>query len=67
VKLCEDMEAEHMALRYYFETRWFSCAKELHSIFELKQEIAVFCVRHIKMLMQIYVTMKMLFRNLPIW
>jgi hypothetical protein len=39
--LCDGMEAQHTALLYYCETSWFSLAKVLHNVLELKQEIAI--------------------------
>jgi hypothetical protein len=29
-KLCDDMEAEHIVLLYYYETHWLFHAKEFH-------------------------------------
>jgi len=37
VKLCDDMEAEHMELLCYCNTRWLSRDKGLHRVFELKE------------------------------
>jgi len=41
-KLCDDMEAEHTALLYYYETLCGSRAKVLQSLLESKEETAVF-------------------------
>jgi len=40
-KLRDDMEAEHTALLHCWETQWLSCAKVLHRVFELIEEIAI--------------------------
>jgi hypothetical protein len=60
------MEAKHMMLLYYCETHWLSYAKGLHRVFELKKEQPFFKVTGITMVMQIYVTMKIFFRDWPI-
>jgi hypothetical protein len=41
-KLCDGMQAQHMALLYYYGTSWFSLGKVLHKVFELKQETTIF-------------------------
>jgi hypothetical protein len=40
-KLCDDTEAEHTALLYYCDTRWLYRDKELHRVFELKEEAVI--------------------------
>uniref|UniRef100_A0A1A9UE01 Uncharacterized protein n=1 Tax=Glossina austeni TaxID=7395 RepID=A0A1A9UE01_GLOAU len=41
-KLCDDMVSKYRSLLYYCEARWFSRAKVLQRVFELKEEIAIF-------------------------
>jgi len=46
-KLCNDMGEEHMALLYYCETQWLSCAKVLHRVYKLKEDVSHFSLSDI--------------------
>jgi hypothetical protein len=61
-KLCDDNDAQHTALLLCCETLCLSSAKVLHRVFELEREIVILYV-----MVQIYVTVKILLRRWHIW
>jgi hypothetical protein len=46
---------------------WLSYVKVFYRVFELKEEEAIFLSSSNNIMMQICVSVKILFRNLPIW